>query len=191
MELIENYLMKLLIISPILVMILILAKARRDKYFFKRCLQVLLIIIVFSGLLRFNFYSLSPSRLLYRMNFYLQNGRMMNDEENIMYGKFDDPLLVDSEYCSEIKGQWTYGRYHNMPCENTSSGSYCFNYCMPPTSDAGKICYDDSECESYCDVESADATHDTCFPYKAKRDECGGYFYFEKGKIKRSPPIWC
>jgi hypothetical protein len=163
---------------------------RINRKIIRNCVVISVLLLVFTQILEFNFFSLSPSGLLYRVNFYSQNGRTMTEGENIMYARYGNPRLADAGYCKQIGGV-TPDAYE-WPKVSAYLGTYRFKDCLPPSNDGGKICYDDRECQSYCDVESMDATYGKCHGYLNDRNlMCHPYFYFVNGKVEKNRWGWC
>jgi len=180
---------------PLVLFFLFLYKKRKNKKVFKGySLLFLLFLLVVFPIFMFNFQSLSLKKLKYNLDFYKQNERRMTDEENVMYIKSGNAYLANNDYCKKIGGLWIDKIEWYLPSyEVCIPFKSCtrMSYCVPPTSDGGKKCYDDSECESYCNVKSKNATYGTCDNYQRERYECSSYLYFENGEVKRTPPIWC
>jgi hypothetical protein len=73
------------------------------------------------------------------------------------------PENINPETCEKLQGKWFY--HFVAPDDPLADG-----ICNLPTTDAGKVCQDSSECESYCqategteyDVE----TTGTCYEYQ-------------------------
>ncbi len=71
-----------------------------------------------------------------------------------------NPPSISKKLCEKIGGKW--GMWSN------AVGAV--PYCNPPTSDAGKVCLDSSECDSYCmapeDTRYGVQTTGACYGYE-------------------------
>lgn len=62
--------------------------------------------------------------------------------------KVEKPFASDQESCGKLKGKWV-----EMPALDNPTGGRSF--CNIPTSDSGKKCIDNAECEGSCLAEKA------------------------------------
>jgi hypothetical protein len=85
-----------------------------------------------------------------------------NQDKYAEYSEFfqEKDFLTWCEECVAENGK---------PQINRKSGPFC----NPGTSDAGKICQDSLECESFCLADDVNATSGKCYSYRQLGNGCG------------------
>jgi len=105
-------------------------------------------------------------------------GREHSDTLNLMLStfRFLEEEIESQEKCEYLGGKWTFHRAHALDPK--------FAYCILPTSDAGKSCTSNSQCESVlCVAEDMNSTSGTCYGWSSAIGWCG-LALVEENKVK-------